>query len=141
MESKKNLSQERDRTTGGATETTSTTGQGRATGGQTSGQTTGTSTAPQRARQMGSEAQQAYDQTRQAVSDAYERTSETLSQTYDQAMSYGREHPGQLTLIAFGAGIGVGLLLATGFSGRSRSSRIIEPVGQALTQIAAEIFR
>lgn len=154
MESKKNVSQERDRTPGGTTETTPTPTQNRATGGQTSGQTSGTgalgsgastSTAPQRARQMGSEgggsASQAYDQTRQAVSDAYEKTSETLSHTYDQAMTFGRQHPGQLTLIAFGAGIGVGLLLATGFTGRSRSSRIIEPVGQALTQIASEIFR
>ncbi|HSE98695.1 MAG TPA: hypothetical protein VLD57_10565, partial [Blastocatellia bacterium] len=127
MESKKNVSTERDRTPGGTTETTPTTGQqGRATGGQTN-TPVGTSTAPQRAREVGSDVankgQQVYDQTRQAVSNAYEKTSETLSQTYDQAMSYGRQHPGQLTLIAFGAGIGVGLLLASGMGGRSRTNR------------------
>jgi ElaB protein len=146
MESKKNLPSERDKTPGGVSESSPTSGQTRATGGQASAQTTGTSTAPQRARELGNEvsssAQQVYDQTRQAVSNAYEKTSETLSNTYDQAMSYGREHPGQLTLIAFGAGIGIGLLLASGFSGgRSRSTRIIEPVGNALTQIAMELFR
>ncbi|HWP44606.1 MAG TPA: hypothetical protein VNO14_15270 [Blastocatellia bacterium] len=144
MESNKNLSQERDRAAGGTTESTPATGQTRSTGGQAS-TTGGTSTAPQRAREMGREAargaQQVYDQTRQTVSDAYGKTSETLSHTYDQAMNYGRQHPGQLTLIAFGAGIGVGLLLASSMSGRSRTSRIIEPVGQALTHIAAEIFR
>jgi ElaB protein len=138
MESKKNLSNERDKTPGNAPESSPTPGQTRPT--------SGTSTAPQRAREIGNEigssAQQVYDQTRQAVNNAYEKTSETLTNTYDQAMSYGREHPGQLTLIAFGAGIGIGLLLASGFTGgRSRSTRIIEPVGNALTQIAMELFR
>jgi ElaB/YqjD/DUF883 family membrane-anchored ribosome-binding protein len=138
MESKKNIPQERDKTPGGVTETTPPTA------GQTRTQGV-TSTAPQRAREVGSEiestTQKAYDKSRQAVSEAYEKTSETLTHTYDQAMDYGRQHPGQLTLIAFGAGIGVGLLLATGLGGRSRTSRIIEPVGNALTQIAAEIFK
>src|SRR5262245_30922895 len=59
-------------------------------------------------------ATEAYDQTRQAVSQAYDRTSQAVSSTYDQAMTFGREHPGQLTLIAFGAGIGIGVLLASG---------------------------
>ena len=57
-------------------------------------------------------AQTAYDQTKQVVNDAYSKTSEVLSSTYDQTMTYGPENPGKLTFIAFGAGIGIGLLLA-----------------------------
>lgn len=65
-----------------------------------------------------------------------------LSNTYDQAMDYGKENPGKLTLIAFGAGIGIGVLLASGLtSGRSRSSRIGEPIVAALSQVAMEFLR
>jgi hypothetical protein len=57
-------------------------------------------------------------------------------------MTYGRQNPGTLTLIAFGAGIGVGLLLAGSLSGgRSRTSRIAEPIVGALSQIAMEYLR
>jgi ElaB/YqjD/DUF883 family membrane-anchored ribosome-binding protein len=78
------------------------------------------------------------DQAKQALSEAYDKTSKTVSATYDQAVDYGREHPGQLTLIAFGAGIGIGLLLASAFSSRSR---IMPPVVNTLTEIATELFR
>jgi hypothetical protein len=55
-------------------------------------------------------------------------------------MTYGRENPGKLTLIAFGAGIGV--LLASGLgSGRSRNSRFAEPIVTALSQVALQLFR
>jgi hypothetical protein len=65
-----------------------------------------------------------------------------LTNTYDQAMSYGRENPGKLTLIAFGAGIGIGILLASNMGGgRSRTNRIAEPVINALSQVATEFFR
>ncbi|HST21098.1 MAG TPA: hypothetical protein VLR90_08275 [Blastocatellia bacterium] len=87
-------------------------------------------------------AQTAYDQTKQVVNDAYSKTSEVLSTTYDQTMTYGRENPGKLTLIAFGAGIGIGLLLAgTLGGGRSRTNRIAEPIVGALSQVAMEFFR
>jgi hypothetical protein len=77
------------------------------------------------------------------VTQAYDKTAETLSQSYNQAMDYGRENPGKLTLIAFGAGIGIGLLLAGGFSGgrSSRTTRIAEPAIDALSRIALEFFR
>ena len=110
--------------------------------------TTGTSgpqtaSAPQRAREEGSSGiQSAVDTTKQAVSTAYDKTSQVLSDTYDQAMSYGKENPGKLTLIAFGAGIGIGLLLSSTLGGgRSRTSRIAEPVVNALSQVALEFFR
>lgn len=124
MESNKNLTENKTTTTGGTTATT--------------GQTTGSAT--QRAREQ-SAIQSAYDQTKQAVSTAYDKKSQVLSNSYDQAMSYGKEHPGQLTLIAFGAGIGIGLLLSATLGGRSRTSRIAEPIVNALSQVAMEFFR
>jgi hypothetical protein len=99
----------------------------------------------QRAREeVSNRSAEVYDQTKQAVTQAYDKTAETLSQSYSQAMDYGRENPGKLTLIAFGAGIGIGLLLAGGFSGgrsNSRTTRIAEPAIDALSRIALEFFR
>ena len=80
------------------------------------------------------------DQAKQTVADAYERTSKSVQETYDQAMDYGRQNPGTMALIAFGAGIGVGLLLASGMGSRRRSSRFIPPVMNALSEIAVELF-
>lgn len=102
--------------------------------------------APQRAREVTSKVVQtagdAYEQTRQVVSDAYDKTANVLNDTYEQAVSYGRENPGKMTLVAFGAGIGIGILLAAGInSGRSRKNRIVEPIVSALSDIAMEIFR
>lgn len=102
--------------------------------------------ATQRAREG---VQTAYEETKhvvgeakQVVNDAYGKTTEVLNNTYDQAMVYGRENPGKLSLIAFGAGIGFGVLLASGFSGgRSRSSRIGEPIVAALSQVAMAFLR
>jgi ElaB protein len=90
---------------------------------------------------MGERGAEMYDQAKHAVTEAYDRTSETLSNTYDQAINYGRENPGKFALIAFGAGIGIGVLLASAGSGRSRTSRIAEPVVNALSQVAMEFIR
>jgi hypothetical protein len=81
------------------------------------------------------------DQMRRSASEAYNRASHGMNETWEQAMEYGRENPGKATLIAFGAGVGVGLLLANGFVTRSRSRRIVPPVMNALSEIASEIFR
>lgn len=118
-----------------------------ATTSQTStGSTPHTASAPQKAKEMASEVsarmEAAVDQTKKVVTDAYDKTSEALSNTYNQTLEYGRENPGKLTLIAFGAGIGIGVLLASGLGGgRSRTNRIAEPVVTALSQIAMEFFR
>jgi hypothetical protein len=138
MESNKNVT-EQSKTPGGTANKPST--------GQSSTGTSGhTSSAPQRARDIasdvGSGVQTAYDQTIKAVGDAYGKTSEVLTNTYDQTMTYGRENPGKLTMIAFGAGIGIGILLASGLGGgRSRNSRFAEPIVGALSQVALELFR
>ena len=110
------------------------------------GPTPQSASAPQKAKEMASEMsgrmEAAVDQTKRAVSDAYDKTSEVLSNSYNQTLEYGRENPGKLTLIAFGAGIGIGILLASGLGGgRSRTNRIAEPVVTALSQIAMEFFR
>ncbi|MEK6322279.1 MAG: hypothetical protein AABN33_11400 [Acidobacteriota bacterium] len=139
MESNKNVIEHN--TTGGSANKPSTT-----TGQSSTGTSGHASTAPQRAREIasdvGSGVQTAYDQTVKAVGEAYEKTSEVLTNTYDQTMTYGRENPGKLTMIAFGAGIGIGILLASGFGGgRSRNSRLAEPIVGALSQVALEFFR
>jgi len=65
-----------------------------------------------------------------------------LSNTYDKTVTYGRENPGTMTLIAFGAGIGIGVLLASSLTGgRSRTNRIAEPIVNALSQVALEFLR
>jgi ElaB/YqjD/DUF883 family membrane-anchored ribosome-binding protein len=86
----------------------------------------------------------AYDRTRETVTDAYDRTAKSLNEGYGRAVDYGRANPGKTSLIIFGAGLGVGLLLANGLSnggGRSRRGRIITPVMNALTDISRELFR
>ena len=132
MESNKNIPQSKPSPTSGHA-STSPGGAGQ------------TGSAPQRARELASEVgsgvQNAYDQTVKAVSDAYEKTSEVLTNTYDQTLTYGRENPGKLTLIAFGAGIGIGVLLASGIGGRRSSNRYTEPIVNALSQVAMEFFR
>src|SRR5262245_9413628 len=81
------------------------------------------------------------DQTKQAVSNAYDQTTQTLSEKYGQAIEYGRSNPGTTMLITFGAGVGIGLLLAASLPGRSRMSRISEPIVNALSQVALEFLR
>jgi ElaB/YqjD/DUF883 family membrane-anchored ribosome-binding protein len=141
-----------NRTTTGTTPSTtpSTAGNTTPTGNTgfsstpSTGQTTPTATSAQRARdEFSNRSSEVIDQTKQAVTQAYDKTAETLSQSYNQAMEYGRENPGKLTLIAFGAGIGIGVLLAGGFSGgrSSRTTRIAEPAIDALSRIALEFFR
>lgn len=89
------------------------------------------------------QAKQAVTDAKQTVTDVYNRASKGLTESYTQAVDYGRENPGTTTLIAFGAGIGIGLLLAgsVGSSRNSRTSRILPPVMNALTEIAREVFR
>src|SRR5262245_50635260 len=106
-----------------------------------------TASAPQKAKEVASEVsarmEAAVDKTTRAVSDAYDKTSEALSNTYNQTLEYGRENPAKLTLIAFGAGIGIGGLLASGLGGgeRSGTTPIAESAVTARSQIAMEFFR
>ena len=82
------------------------------------------------------------DQVKQKAGEVYDQANKMLSEQYEKAIDYGRENPGKTTLIAFGVGVGVGVLLVSGFSGsRSRRSRVVEPVMRAVSTIARELFR
>lgn len=83
------------------------------------------------------------DQAKHKVSEAYQQASRSVNETLGQAKEYSRENPGTATLVAFGVGVGVGVLLTSGVlnSSRSRSQRLVPPVMSALSEIAAELFR
>ena len=90
---------------------------------------------------------EAYDKTAQkanetydAVGEAYDKTAQKVNETYDKAKSYSNENPGKTILIALGIGVGLGLLLGAS-SRQSRTSRIAQPVVNALSDIAHEFFR
>lgn len=82
----------------------------------------------------------AYDKTAQKVSETYDKTAQKVSETYDKAKSYSNENPGKTILIALGIGVGLGLLLGAS-SRQSRTSRIAQPVVNALSDIAHEFLR
>ena len=119
----------------------------------TGGQSTGTATARQqttgRTEQIGQEqwnevkerGAEIADKAKQTFNEAYERTSHALNDSYGRAIDYGSQHPGQAMIIAFGIGVGVGLLISSNVSSRGRTSRIVPPVMNALSEIAAEMFR
>lgn len=68
-----------------------------------------------------------------------DRAFRVVSDGVDQAVTYGREHPTQFTLMAFGAGVALGLVLASG--ARRRRSHYPEIVIEALARTATEYFR
>lgn len=82
------------------------------------------------------------DQAKQKVSEVYDQANKTVSEQYDKAIDYSRENPGKTTLIAFGIGVGVGVLLVGNFTGsRSRRRRVVEPVLSAVSTLARELFQ
>lgn len=80
-----------------------------------------------------------YGQAEQAVSDVYDKTAQAASKTYKQAKSYSSENPGKTIFIALGVGVGLGFLLGAS-SHNSRTSRLAQPVVNALSEIALEFF-
>lgn len=81
-----------------------------------------------------------YGQAKQAVSDVYDKTAKAVCKTCEQAKSYSSENPGKTILIALGIGVGLGVFLGTR-THRSRTSRFAQPVVNALSDIALELFR
>lgn len=82
------------------------------------------------------------DQAKRKAGEVYDQANKSLNEQYEKAMDYGRENPGKTTLIAFGVGVGVGLFLASGFNTpRSRRGRMVEPVMNALSTLARDLFR
>ena len=82
----------------------------------------------------------AFDETKDRIGEAYGRSARAISHKYDQALDYGRQNPGKAAMIAFGVGIGVGILLL-GSRRRSRVSRYGEPVVNALSNMAREFIK
>lgn len=82
----------------------------------------------------------AFDETKRRMEEAYDRSARAISQTYGQALDYGRENPGKAAMIAFGIGVGVGMLLM-GSRRRSPVSRYGEPVVNALSSMAMEFIK
>jgi ElaB/YqjD/DUF883 family membrane-anchored ribosome-binding protein len=83
---------------------------------------------------------EAYQKTTEAVGEAYEKTSRAVTGAYEEAVSYGRENPALMTLIAFGIGMGVGLLLASSMR-RPRYGRFTEPLIGAITDFTSDYLR
>lgn len=82
-----------------------------------------------------------YEQAERAVGDAYDKTARKVSETYEKAKSYSHENQGKTIFIALGIGVGLGLLLGASSHHRSRTSRIAEPVVNALSDVALAFFR
>jgi ElaB/YqjD/DUF883 family membrane-anchored ribosome-binding protein len=80
-----------------------------------------------------------YEDTKRKMSHVYDKSAYAIGQKYDQAMDYGRNNPGKTVLIAFGVGIGLGMILLG--SRRSRMSRYGEPIVNALSNLALEYIR
>src|SRR5262245_47982181 len=81
------------------------------------------------------------DQAKRKVGRAYDQANRGLSEQYERVIDYSRENPGTATLIAFGAGVGVGLLVAGRFNVRPRRNRLVEPVMNALSTLAYNLVR
>src|SRR5215468_7077182 len=82
------------------------------------------------------------DQAKRKASQVYDQANKSLNEQYGKAIDYGRENPGKMTLIAFGVGVGVGLVIAGSYATpHSRRRRMVEPVVNALSTIATELFR
>ena len=81
------------------------------------------------------------DQAKRKAGQVYDQANRSLNEQYERVIGYGRENPGKTTLIAFGVGVGVGLLAAGGFKARSRRSRLVEPVMNALSALTYNLVR
>jgi ElaB/YqjD/DUF883 family membrane-anchored ribosome-binding protein len=83
----------------------------------------------------------AFETASKTVKDTYDKTSRSVNETYGRVKSYSRENPGTVTLIAFGAGIGVAMLLFGSRNPRSRTGRIVPPVINALRDVVSTLLR
>ena len=91
---------------------------------------------------VGERGAEALDQAKRKAGQVYNQANKSLNAQYGKAMEYSRENPGKMTLIAFGVGVGVGLVVAGSHSApHSRRRRMVEPVMNALSSIAREMFR
>src|SRR5215470_1086870 len=81
------------------------------------------------------------DQAKRKAAQVYNQASNSLNEQYGRVIDYSRENPGKATLIAFGVGVGVGLIVAGSFNARSRRNQLVEPVMNALSALACNLVR
>jgi len=81
------------------------------------------------------------DQAKLKAGQIYNQANRNLNEQYERVIGYGRRSPGKATLIAFGAGVGVGLLVVGSIKARRRRSRLIEPVMNALSALTYNLIR
>lgn len=92
--------------------------------------------------QVGDLGAEMVDQAKRKAEYVYEQANKSVNEGYERAVDYGRENPGKATLIVFGIGVGVGLLVAGGFNApRSRRGRLAEPIVDALSSLTYELLR
>jgi len=92
-------------------------------------------------RQIGDSAAETINQARKKAGEVYNEVNRTVNDQYNRAVDYSRQNPGTTTLIAFGVGVGVGALLLRNVSGsRGRRQRVVQPVVNALSTLAYELF-
>jgi len=92
-------------------------------------------------RQFADSAAATVDQAKQKAGEIYDQVNKTVNEQVNRAVDYSRENPGTTTLIAFGVGVGVGMLLLGNLRGGSRGRRrVVQPVMNALSTLAYELF-
>ena len=91
--------------------------------------------------QVGDRSAGMMDQAKLKFGQAYNQANRSLNEQYGRVIDDSRENQGKATLIAFGVGVGVGLLVAGSFNARSRRSRLVEPVMNALSALAYSLVR
>jgi ElaB/YqjD/DUF883 family membrane-anchored ribosome-binding protein len=94
----------------------------------------------QRAAEAAAEARTRMADAKEKITDAYERTSETAGRLYRDALDYGREHPGTAILVAFGAGVGLGVMLADGGRESRYRRNIVPAIATAMAGAVLDIF-
>jgi len=74
------------------------------------------------------------------LSDVYGRTSETADRVYHEILDFGRANPGTAALVALGAGISVGLWLASGDRSSSYRRRIVPSLATHVAEAVLDVF-
>jgi hypothetical protein len=77
---------------------------------------------------------------KERLSDVYGRTSETADRLYHEVVDFGRSNPGTMALVALGAGISVGLWLASSDRSSPYRRRIVPSLATHAAEAILDIF-
>lgn len=76
---------------------------------------------------------------RAQIGTAYEKSAQAANRAYQSAMEYSRENPGTATLVALGAGFGLGILFGSQFGRRGRGE-ILPVIATAVADAVLDVF-